>query len=53
MPSASPWYSCTSRCRRSQTLAGVYAHFFPGKFIQETGTAKDIDYVELTLKVQF
>lgn len=34
-------------------LTGVYAHFFPGEFIRKTGPAKDIDYVELTLKVQF
>lgn len=35
------------------SLTGVYAHFFPGEFIQDTGPDKDIDYVELTLKVQF
>jgi hypothetical protein len=34
-------------------LTGVYAHFFPGRFVQETGPAKDIDYVELTLKILF
>jgi hypothetical protein len=35
------------------SLTGVYAHFFPGQFLEETGPAKDIDYVELTLKIQF
>ncbi len=34
-------------------LTGVYAHFFPGRFVEETGSSKDIDYVELTLKLQF
>lgn len=34
-------------------LTGVYAHFFPGRFIEETGSSKDIDYFELTLKFQF
>jgi hypothetical protein len=34
-------------------LTGVYTHFFPGRFIRQTGPAKDIDFVELTLKVQF
>lgn len=34
-------------------LTGVYAHFFPGRFIEETGSSKDIDYFELTVKFQF
>ena len=34
-------------------LTGVYAHFFPGRFVEETGPSKDIDYFELTMKFQF
>jgi hypothetical protein len=34
-------------------LTGVYTHFFPGRFIRQTGPAKAIDFVELTLKLQF
>ena len=34
-------------------LTGIYAHFFPGEFIQDTGSAKDIDYIEFTLKIRF
>lgn len=33
-------------------LTGVHAHFFPGGFIEETGSSKDIDYLELTMKFQ-
>jgi hypothetical protein len=39
------------RCRaRSPT---TYSHFFPGRFIEETGSSKDIDFVELTVQVLF
>jgi hypothetical protein len=34
-------------------LTGIYTHFFPGKFIRQTGPARDIDFVELTMKVTF
>lgn len=34
-------------------LTGVYAHFFPGRFVEETGSSKDIDYFEFTAKFQF
>ena len=34
-------------------LTGIYAHLFPGEFIQDTGSAKDIDYIEFTLKIRF
>ena len=34
-------------------LTAIYAHFFPGRFIEETGSSKPIDYVELTLRFQF
>lgn len=35
------------------SLTAIYAHFFPGRFIQETGPSDDIDYVELTVRFQF
>jgi hypothetical protein len=35
------------------SLTGVYAHFFPGRFVEETGPSEDIDYFELTFKLQF
>jgi Alginate export len=34
-------------------VTGVYAHFFPGRFVEETGPSKDVDYFELTVKFQF
>lgn len=35
------------------SLTAIYAHFFPGRFIEETGPSKSIDYVEFTLRFQF
>jgi hypothetical protein len=35
------------------TFTGIYSHFFPGAFIEDTGTSKDIDFIELTLKAVF
>jgi Alginate export len=35
------------------SLTAIYAHFFPGRFIEDTGPSKSIDYVELTLRFQF
>lgn len=40
------------RVNRHVTLTGIYSHFFPGAFIRETGLSREIDYVELTVKVQ-
>jgi hypothetical protein len=34
-------------------LTAIYSHFFPGRFIKETGPSKDIDFVELTVQVLF
>lgn len=31
----------------------IYSHFFPGQFIKESGPAKDIDFVELTVTFTF
>jgi hypothetical protein len=35
------------------SFTAIYAHFFPGRFIEETGSSKDIDFVELTIQVLF
>ena len=35
------------------SLTAIYAHFFPGRFIEETGSSRPIDYAELTLRFQF
>ena len=35
------------------TFTAIYSHFFPGRFIKETGPAKDIDFVELTMTFTF
>jgi hypothetical protein len=35
------------------SLTAIYSHFFPGRFIEETGPSKDIDFVELTVQVLF
>jgi hypothetical protein len=35
------------------SLTTIYAHFFPGRFIEETGPSKDIDFVEVTVQVLF
>ena len=37
----------------NMSLTGIYAHSFPGAFVKHTGPAKDIDYVEFTLKIRF
>jgi hypothetical protein len=34
-------------------LTGIYTHFLAGPFIRQTGSAKDIDFVEVTMKVSF
>ena len=34
-------------------LTVIHARFQPGRFIRETGSADDIDYLELTLKAMF
>ncbi len=34
-------------------LTGIYTHFFAGKFIRQTGPARDIDFVEVTVKATF
>jgi hypothetical protein len=35
------------------SLTGIYAHSFPGVFVKQTGPAKDIDFLEITLTAQF
>ena len=35
------------------SVTAIYAHFFPGRFIEETGPSKPIDYLELTIRFQF
>jgi Alginate export len=35
------------------SATAIYSHFFPGRFIEETGPSKDIDFVELTVQVLF
>ena len=31
----------------------IYAHFFPGSFLRETGSAEPIDFIEFTLSLTF
>jgi hypothetical protein len=38
---------------RHITFVGIYAHFFAGKFIEETGTHKDIDYFTTWITYKF
>lgn len=38
---------------RNLAFTAVYAHFFPGAFIKETGSADNIDYFEITLRFRF
>ena len=35
------------------SFTAIYAHFFPGNFVENTGSAEDIDFIELTLKILF
>lgn len=35
------------------SVTGIYAHFFPGGFVRDTGPSQDIDFVEITLKALF
>ena len=37
----------------TMSLTGIYAHSFPGAFVKQTGPAKDIDFLEITVTVQF
>ena len=43
----------TWQINRIVSLTGIYAHFFPGTFVRQTGPAEDIDFVEVTLQAQF
>lgn len=47
--------SLTSDWAISRNLAftATYAHFFPGAFIRETGSAANIDFFEITLRYRF
>jgi hypothetical protein len=38
---------------RHLNLTTIYAHFFPGSFLRETGSAEPIDFIELTLSAAF
>ena len=38
---------------RHLNLTTIYAHFFPGSFLRETGPAEPIDFIELTLSLTF
>ena len=38
---------------RHLNLTAIYAHFFPGSFLRETGSAEPIDFIELTLSFTF
>lgn len=35
------------------SATAIYAHFIPGRFIEETGASDHIDFVELTVKLLF
>jgi hypothetical protein len=49
----SPSVALEWRATQHLTLTSIYSHFFPGQFIEDTGPAKEIDFIELTLKVLF
>jgi outer membrane receptor protein involved in Fe transport len=49
----SPSIALEWRATQRLTFTGIYSHFFPGPFIEDTGPSEDIDFIELTLKVQF
>ena len=38
---------------RHLNLTTIYAHFFPGSFLRETGSAEPIDFIEFTLSLTF
>lgn len=46
-------FNATWRLGRHISLTAIRAHFWPGRFIRETGLARTIDYTELTVKVMF
>jgi hypothetical protein len=35
------------------SATAIYAHFFPGRYVEETGPSEDIDFFELTLRFLF
>ena len=39
--------------QRHVTVAAVYAHFFAGSFLEESGSSEDIDYVSAWVTVKF
>jgi hypothetical protein len=49
----SPSVALEWRATQHLTFTGIYSHFFPGQFIEDTGPAKEIDFIELTLKAVF
>lgn len=49
----SPSVALEWRATEFLTFTGIYSHFFPGQFIEDTGPSKDIDFIELTLKAVF
>ena len=38
---------------RHITLVAVYAHFFPGRFLRESGPGEDVDYVTSWISYKF
>ncbi len=38
---------------RHLTVTGIYAHFFTGEFIKETGPGRDVDYITTWLSYKF
>jgi hypothetical protein len=46
-------FNATWQFHERVSLTGIYSHFFPGAFVKGTGPAEDIDFVEITLKIQF
>jgi hypothetical protein len=45
--------NATWQANRHVSATAIYAHFFPGRFIEETGSSDDIDFIELTLRLLF
>ena len=45
--------NATWQVTRHVALTAIYSHLFPGRFVEETGSSKGIDFVELTFKFLF
>ena len=44
---------CEWELQRHVALAGYYAHFFAGAFLEATGPSEDVDYVSVWVTFKF